>query len=84
MIYFFHVNCLILKAFSLLQIVSDVNDEIMKYRAGSKLEGPVGILMVASIGSQNDLNKLRKHLGTIRRKLNTDKCKLLLGRKIKK
>lgn len=74
MTYFFHVNCLILKAFSVLQIVSDVNDEIMKYRAGSKVEGPIGTL-VASIRSRNDLNKLKKHLGTIRRKLNTDKCK---------
>lgn len=83
MIYFFHVNCLILKAFSVLQIVGDVNKEITKYRAGSKLEESVSTL-VASIESQNDLNKLKKHLGTIRRKLNTDKCKLYVGRKTKK
>lgn len=83
MIYFFHVNCLILKAFSVLQIVGDVNKEIMKYRAGNKLEESVSTL-VASIKSQNDLNKLKKHLGTIRRKLNTDKCKLYVGRKTKK
>ena len=80
---FFYIKCLILKAFSVLQILSDVNDETMKYRAGRKLEGPVGTL-VASIGSQNDLNKSQKRLGTIRRKLSTNKCKLRFGRKIKK
>lgn len=45
MINFFHI-----KAVSVLLVLSDLNDEIMKYRAVSKLNGPVGSL-VTNIGS---------------------------------
>lgn len=42
MIYFFHVP-----------ILSNVNDEIMKYRVVRKLKGPVGAL-VTNMGSQRN------------------------------